>query len=302
MPQYGHGSNQREVDMASSTKSQIRLPHWRSGRGLSVVIALCFASLAFSGLPASAASSAWTTYGWSNARSGFNAAETAITPSSAPQLQLAWSATSQNVSPNLVFSQPVVSNGLAYWASMDGYERATNTSGDLVWQTYIGRSSACGFTNGPASTATVANGIVYVGGGDAQVYALNAQTGSVIWQTRLGPSPNTFAWSSPALSNGSVYMGVSSFADCPLVQGQLVRLSSTTGALESVFNTVPNGCTGASVWGSPTVDEAKGTIYFATGNPGGCSTSEPYAEALIEVRASDLGLVGSWQIPKAQQI
>jgi polyvinyl alcohol dehydrogenase (cytochrome) len=288
--------------MAKSTNSHRGLPRWYAGPALSAVVVLSFVPLVFGGLQASAASPDWTTYGWTNGRTGFNGAETAITPSSAPQLQLAWSATSQNVSPNLVFSQPVVSNGLVYWASMDGYERAANTSGDLVWQTYIGRTSACGFTDGPASTATVANGVVYVGGGDAQIYALDAQTGSVLWQTRLGPSPSTFAWASPALYNGNVYMGVSSYADCPLIQGQLVELSSTTGALENTFNTVPNGCIGASVWGSPTVDEAKGTIYFATGNGGSCSTAEPYAEAVIEVRASDLGLVGSWQIPVNQQI
>ena len=288
--------------MAKSTNCHRGLPRWCTGPALSAVVVLSFVPLVFGGLQASAASPDWTTYGWTNGRTGFNGAETAITPSPAPQLQLAWSAPSQNVSPNLVFSQPVVSNGLVYWASMDGYERAANTWGDLVWQTYIGRTSACGFTNGPASTATVANGVVYVGGGDAQIYALDAQTGSVLWQTRLGPSPSTFAWASPALYNGSVYMGVSSYADCPLIQGQLVRLSSTTGAVVNTFNTVPNGCIGASVWGSPTVDEAKGTIYFATGNGGSCSTAEPYADAVIEVRASDLGLVGSWQIPVSQQI
>ena len=263
---------------------------------------MSFAPITLSGLPVSAASPDWTTYGWANGRSGFNGNETAITPNSASQLHLAWSAASQIASPNLVFSQPVVSNGLVYWASFDGYERATNAWGGLVWQTYTGRTSACGFTNGPASTATVANGVVYVGGGDAQIYALNAATGSVLWQTRLGPSPNTFVWSSPAVYDGSVYIGVASYADCPLVQGQLVRLDSTTGVVENTFDTVPNGCIGAGVWGSPTVDEAHGTVYFATGNPGSCSSAEPYAEAVIEVRASDLGLLGFWQIPVSQQI
>ncbi len=288
--------------MAKVTNHQRGFLRRCAGPTLSAVVVMSLVPLAFNGRQASAASPDWTTYGWTNSRTGFNGAETMITPSSAPQLQLAWSAASQNVSPNLVFSQPVVSNGLVYWASMDGYERATNSWGELVWQTYIGRTSACGFSNGPASTATVANGVVYVGGGDAQIYALNAQTGAVLWQTRLGPSPNTFVWSSPALYNGSVYTGVSSFADCPLIQGQLVRLSDTTGAIENTFNTVPNGCIGASVWGSPTVDEATGTIYFATGNGGTCDTAEPYAEAVIEVRASDLSLVGSWQIPVSQQI
>jgi len=262
------------------------------------------------GLPAAAATGDWTTYGATNGRSDFNAAETAITPNTASQLHLAWTTAAQNVTPNLVFSQPVVANGLIYWASMDGYERATNTSGGLVWQTYTGVTSdsntGCDYTYGPSSTAAVVNGVVYVGGGDGELYALDAATGAVLWLTRLGPSPNTFLWASPAVFNGSVYMGVSSFFgglnNCPYVQGQLVQLNATTGVVENTMNTVPDGCTGASVWASPTVDEASGTVYFATGSPGTCSTAEPYSEAVIEVRASDLSLVGSWQVPPSQQI
>jgi polyvinyl alcohol dehydrogenase (cytochrome) len=55
------------------------------------------------------------------------------------------------------------------------------------------------------------------------------------------------------------------------------------------------------VWGSPTIDAAAGTIYFATGNDGDCGSSEPLAPAVVEVRASGLRLVGSWAVPPAQQ-
>ena len=52
--------------------------------------------------------------------------------------------------------------------------------------------------------------------------------------------------------------------------------------------------------GSPTLDAAAGTIYFATGNPGSCSSPEPYAESLIEVMASNLTFIHHWQIPASQ--
>ena len=97
--------------------------------------------------------------------------------------------------------------------------------------------------------------------------------------------------------NGSVYIGMASLADCPLVQGQLIQMNASTGAIQHVFNTVPNGCTGASVWGAPTLDVTAGTIYFATGNAGSCSSGEPYAESLMEVKASDLTFIHHWQIP-----
>jgi polyvinyl alcohol dehydrogenase (cytochrome) len=251
------------------------------------------------GLPAAAASGDWTTYAATNGRSGLNAAETVITPTTASQLNLAWTAAAQNVTPNWVTAQAVVSDGLVYWGSWDGYERATNASGGLVWQTYLGRMAAtCDsyWTVGVASTATVVNSVVYVGGGDG-LFALDAATGSVLWQTPLG-GPNSFVYSSPAVFGGSVYIGVAdSPADCPSVQGQLVQVNAATGVVQNTMKTVPDGCTGGGVWGAPTVDEASGTVYFGTGPQESCSESTPYTEAVIEVRASDLGVVGEWQLP-----
>ena len=48
-----------------------------------------------------------------------------INQTNAPNLHLAWQAS--DTAPNHgVFSQPIVSNGLVYWGSFDGYERATD--------------------------------------------------------------------------------------------------------------------------------------------------------------------------------
>ena len=90
------------------------------------------------------------------------------------------------------------------------------------------------------------------------MYALDAITGAVLWSTSLGSSPSHFIWSSPAVYNGSVYIGVASYGDCPLVQGQLVQLDATTGAIRHVFPVVPNGCTGAGVWATPAIDAVAG--------------------------------------------
>ncbi len=143
--------------------------------------------------------------------------------------------------------------------------------------------------------------VVFVGGGDANLYALNATTGAIIWQTPLGSAPDYFLYGSPAVYKGSVYMGVSSHDDCPLIQGQLVQLKASTGVVQHTFNVVPNGCTGGSVWVAPAIDSATNTIYFGTGNGGTCSTSETMAVALVAVRATDLSLLSSWQIPLPQQ-
>ncbi len=142
----------------------------------------------------------------------------------------------------------------------------------------------------------------FVGGGDASFYALNANTGAIIWKTSLGTSPAHFIWSSPAFYNGSIYIGLASLGDCPLVQGKLFKLSATTGAIQNTFNVVPGGCTGGGVWGSPTIDSSDGSVYFATGNPGSCSSKEPYTTSLVKVKASNLSYIDSWQVPQNQQV
>jgi hypothetical protein len=53
------------------------------------------------------------------------------------------------------------------------------------------------------SSPAVANGVVYVGSLDHNVYALNASTGAKVWTYTSGSSVE----SSPAVANGVVYVG-----------------------------------------------------------------------------------------------
>jgi len=238
--------------------------------------------------------------------SGFDAAETIINATTASRLKQYWSYNSHsNIS-----VQPVESNGLIYWGTWDGIEHATNTQGHEVWETYLGKRKSCLHNVGVASTATLATvtisgrktPVVFVGGGNAHFYALNASNGKIIWKTLLASSPAAFLWGSPILYQGSVYIGVASVADCPTVQGKLVQMNATTGTVEHVFNVVPDGCQGGAVWSTPTIDEDTGDIYISTGNPDICSTAEPYATALVELHASNLAYVGSWQVPQSQAV
>jgi outer membrane protein assembly factor BamB len=53
------------------------------------------------------------------------------------------------------------------------------------------------------SSPAVANGVVYVGSVDGNVYALNASTGAKLWSFNAGD----VVASSPAVANGVVYIG-----------------------------------------------------------------------------------------------
>ncbi len=252
----------------------------------------------------------WTTYLFNPGHSDFNAAETAINPNTAGSLKQLWSISEGSI----ISTQPVVANGLIYWGSWDGIEHATNLNGTQAWTANLGIGpSNCPDADlppgeGVLSTATIApvtiNGtttvVDFVGSATDTFYALNASTGATIWHVSLGTPPDQVLWASPTLYNGSIYIGLAS-NDCPLIQGKVFQINASTGVIQNTFNTAPNGCTGSGVSGSVAVDTTNGTLYFATGNGNTCPQNEIYGYAVIELNASNLSYISSWQVPAAQQ-
>jgi polyvinyl alcohol dehydrogenase (cytochrome) len=249
----------------------------------------------------------WPMYGYSLGRSGFNALETAINPESATRLTrkidvLAGYGT-------LVTAEPAVADGLIYWGSWDGIEHATRPDGSPAWKTDLGMSPLpAGCTGGGhsllGSAALSAVGhmkVLFVGGGNAVFYALDAGTGRILWRQQLAAAPADI-WSSPVVYDGSVYTSTAGFGDCPGVQGQVFQLDEATGAVQHTFDVVPTTCIGGGIWGSPAIDVASDTLYVATGNEGPCQMPEPYATAIVQLRAADLSFVSAWQLPLSERV
>lgn len=251
----------------------------------------------------------WPTYLDNGARTGYNGAETVITPSTAPNLTQLWTDTAGGS----ISAEPIQVGGVVYYGSWDGYEHAVDAAaGTQLWSANLGQNTDTKCTPptvGVASTASVdtitvhgtPTQAVFVGGGNGSFYALNASTGAVIWETPLATPPDAFLWSSPLLYNGSIYEGIASFGDCPLIGSGIVRMDETTGTVVNTLATAPADCIGAGVWDSPAVDTATGDIYFATGNGGRCKSPEPLAESVVQTDSS-LNLLSSWQVPPSQQI
>jgi len=103
---------------------------------------------------------------------------------------------------------------------------------------------------GIQATATIQNGIVYFGARDAHLYALNAATGSVIWQY---DAQNSWVISSVTISNNVLYVGTS---DTFL----LLALDAATGHEKFKFKT--NGY----VFGKPAIAGSTAYIGDFTGN------------------------------------
>ncbi len=248
----------------------------------------------------------WPTYLMDNGHSGFNKEENIITRETASSLEQHWTYHARGA----ISTQPMIAFGKIFWGSWDGLEHATDMYGHEVWSTNLGKTQTCGFTIGVASTATATSieikgaitPVILVGGGNATFYALNANTGSVIWKTPLGVPLNNFIYSSPVIYQQSVYIGMASFGDCPAVQGKLFQMNLATVAIQHTFNVVPDGCIGGGIWSSPTIDDDSGELYLSTGSLDKCWTEEVYVTSLVELQASDLKYVGSWQVPRSEWV
>jgi outer membrane protein assembly factor BamB len=164
----------------------------------------------------------------------------------------------------------------------------------------------CG-REGFTSTATVAadptSGLptVYVYGPDGYLYAMNAANGTDVWPPAVVAIPSTtkndyYAWGSPLVSGGRIYVGISSQCDVPLVRGGLDAFSQSSGALQNTFWTASAGIRGASIWSSPATDGS--SVFVTTGNgPAGS-----YGYSILRLSRDLSTLQGSWQVPAAQKV
>ena len=181
--------------------------------------------------PIAPASDEWPTYHNNEPRQG-------VSPSNfQPPLRQMWSSGPHVASQ---WSGPVMSDGLLYVTSIDGFVRAREpTSGDVVWGRSLGESYY--YTCSP----TVANGIVYVvmaTSNTSTVYALDGLTGDTIW------SANSYFYSARevmAYADGLIFAATWDY--------EIVAHDALTGIVEWVYNA------GGYPVGGPTV--TGGVLY-----------------------------------------
>ena len=298
-------------------------------RVAAIAAAACALVAALSGTgvaPAAAATDPadWTAFLYSGGHSSYNAAATAITPADASTLTQAWqwaTPASQNAGSNSLFASPTVANGVVYIGAEDGNFYAVNEASQTVlWSDFLGldtpKTGSCiHHAQGIIATATVADdpatgtATVYVNAPDGYLYALDAQTGAVIWKglvdTPSATANDYYSWSSPLVANGKVYVGISSDSDCPLVPGGLVAFDQSTGGQVARWIDVPktggSKRFGGSVWSSPAL-LSNGDIAVTTGNAYKGTGQPLYNESIVRLDPNTLQVLDWWQLPTAQQI
>jgi outer membrane protein assembly factor BamB len=307
----------------------------RSLFALMVTLVIAATVITAGSVSAQASSSTdWTSYLNGPSHSSYNAAATSITTAgvNAGNLQPVWRwvppASTVSGATNSFKATPVVSNGVFYVGVEDGsFYAVSEATQQILWSDFLGvdqpkPDGLCSPTpQGITATATVAPDpvtgtmTVYVNGANGILYALNAATGAIVWQATVDTPSTTiddyYGWSSPTVANGSVYVGVASWCDLPVVQGGVRAFDQETGAQTGSWNTVTPPNAGGDVWSSVAA-LPNGSVVASTGNGpgnaqecGGCTnfTGPPgplHDQSIVRLGGSSLNLLDAWQVPTGQ--
>lgn len=239
----------------------------------------------------------WNGWGVDLENTRFQPADAAgLTAGQVPKLKLKWAfGFSGEFS---TFSQPSLVGGRVFVGSPLGVVYSLDAaSGCTYWTFEASGGVRSAITIGPGNMA-------YFGDTHANVYALDAVTGKLIWKTSVEDHPMARVTSAPKLHEGRLYLGVASrdewlSADpryeCCKFRGSVVSLDAKTGkqvwktytiaeaarpTKKSKTGTQLWGPSGVGVWSSPTIDVQRKVLYVGTGD-GYSEPATPYSDSIL---------------------
>jgi polyvinyl alcohol dehydrogenase (cytochrome) len=248
--------------------------------------------------------------GWGNglANTRFQTTQAAgLTAAQVPRLKLKWAfGYPSGVSAN---GQPTVVSGRVFVGSDNGFFYSLDAkTGCVYWSFEQGSIVRNAPSVGPVSGQGAARYGVFFGDGHANVFALDAQTGRLLWKTKSDPHFIARITAGTAYYNGKLFVPVSSSEEfssgnpgysCCTSRGSVVALDANTGKEiwkswvvpdePKPYRTQPNGIVlyrpaGGAVWNAPTVDPVRNAVYFGTGD----ATTAPPAVTTDAIMAVDI--------------
>ena len=188
----------------------------------------------------------WTTWGYDVQRTGYNPNETTLSPTTVHGLHLLWSFPFPLKSDNApVLATNVLVDGvptnLIYAGDRTGTFHAVNAdTGTEVWSRQLGTNVTCAGVLGVTDTAVIdrSTNLLYVAGGDGQLYALDLATGADApgWPLDITMFPNEYVWSAITEFDGSLYVAVASGCDALGTNyGRVVRVDPDTLTQTAAF-------------------------------------------------------------------
>ncbi len=247
----------------------------------------------------------WNGWGADLVNSRYQPAKAAgITAADVPHLKLAWAF---GIPYTLtMFGQPTIAGGRLFFGSADGTVYSLNARTGCVYWTFKAPTTV----RSPIVLGAGKGGYVaYFGDGQANAYAVDAQSGELIWKVKVEEHKLAGVTGALRLYEGRVYVPVRSGAEemmagnpkypCCTFRGSVVALDAATGKQIWKTFTIPDppktirknkagtdlfGPSGAAVWSSPTIDVKRKAIYVGTGN----NYSDPVTRESDAVLAFDL--------------
>lgn len=197
---------------------------------------------------------------------------------------------------------PIVADGVMYVTTSFSHVYALNAkTGEQYWHYKHKMGPITTYCCGPNNRGVaVYKDKVYLGTLDAKLVALDAKTGSVVWQTEIAdPEEGYSETMAPTVVNGKVLIGTNGGEYG--IRGFVRAYDAETGKLAWNFDTIPEKSVGVwathdptgkdllrdiasekaayeksgdpfktlggGVWQNPAVDLKTGRIYFVVGNP-----------------------------------
>jgi alcohol dehydrogenase (cytochrome c) len=174
---------------------------------------------------------------------------------------------------------PVIAGGVAYVTTMHDTYAINATNCRLLWRSTYKPSSVEVFNTN--------RGVAFDGGRlfrdteDAHLIALDAKSGSTVWNVQAADSTESYFLSAaPIVWNGKVYVGAAG-ADWGS-RGRMMAFDESSGARDWSFDLIPTGAEygsqswgrassavtgGGSTWTSYSLDPQTGELFVPVGNP-----------------------------------
>jgi polyvinyl alcohol dehydrogenase (cytochrome) len=242
----------------------------------------------------------WPMFGRNPEHSSYNAQESTLSKNNIRTLKPAW----KSPTGGPLASSVTLSDGVLYFGGWNGYFYAMSAKdGSILWQQYVGKAAPpeqddCQQPIGVTAQAAVADDVVYVGGGDSAVYALDRATGAQRWHISLAdPVTGSYLWSSITRVDKILYIGIASLGDCPLVRGALVRIDVTDPTNPLIRYLAPEDEQGAGIWSTPAIDLASNTVYATTGTGEQDEERGMWGGTLVSLNATTLEVKQHFFLP-----
>jgi polyvinyl alcohol dehydrogenase (cytochrome) len=217
-----------------------------------------------------------------------NAGERKINARTASRLGAIWRSTTHG----RVSGAPAVADGVVYILSSKGLFALDANSGNELWRNE---------TLSGSSSPTYAEGELFVHDFASVLHAFDAETGRELWQVKTDTHQFANGFSSPAVLDGYVVVGISSIdeavnrTDTSTFRGGVAAYNRTTGQQVWRHYTVEPPFNGVGVWSSVSIDPELGLVYGTTGNNYTGQASNT-SDAIFAVRLSDGQLAWSTQL------